>query len=576
MMFQTMRKFIPMVKHALPLLSILLVSCGGGGGDGGTPGGGSNDQFTLSTNSLDFVAESPSVNVSALPLTATVDSNLTGTLYVIANISGSAVSSVSNVTINQNSGTVYVSPVTPQTLGVGSHSGTVTITMCMNDPTCAAGQLVGSPKTVNVNYQVKSSVKLDTVMPNTVTANQSGNVILRGHGFTTGNITSVLFGAVNATAFNVISDTEIHATYPALVTNTYPIQVNSDQGTVSFSANLMVDSDPAYSPTAVGYPGAPTQILNVLYNADQEALYVVTSYFNSSNFNTTSRMTNELVRYQFGNGQFVSMSSKVIPLLQSIAISPDGLQLLALTDKQVIHLNPTSLAELSTPIASNLTSSEYFKDIVVMNDGNALITTGFAGSGGPPTYIYPLSNPQFFTTNHRCTDNATPALSADGSSAVFIQGILSPVPPLCEYNSSTGLFSELTINANQKQCRNSGIGTCLYPALDQKGEHIAVIDLSLTVRIYDQNYVFLGQLPIQSEAVIFSPDGSRAYAYDSATVIRTYDLTAATVNNEFQEMGTGTSLTGSPGIGVERMAISPDGATLFIAGRSQVIVQPLP
>jgi len=105
----------------------------------------------------------------------------------------------------------------------------------------------------------------------------------------------------------------------------------------------------------------------------------------------------------------------------------------------------------------------------VTNDGNALITTGFVGSGDSTTYLYPLSQSQLLATNHSCTYSASSGASADGRSE-FHSGGLSPVPPLCGYDASGGAFAVLPINANQVQCTNSGMGTCRRPSLNASGQ----------------------------------------------------------------------------------------------------------
>jgi len=237
--------------------------------------------------------------------------------------------------------------------------------------------------------------------------------------------------------------------------------------------------------------------------------------------------------------------------------------------------------------AAALNLRTYLKDIVVTNDGNALITTGFAGSGDTATYLYPLSQSQLYATNHSCTYNASAAASADGSLGVFIQDPTSPLQPLCKYEGSSGSFTVLPITGAQNTCVNSFLGTCRRPSLDASGNRIAVISGNI-VSVYDHAFALLGTLPGGNTAVAVSPNGTRAYAYDSNNSSHTFDLTAATVSGQFQEIGTGTALAGSPGPGasaqpttqsqyaVVRLITSPDGSTLFLAGRDQLVIQPAP
>lgn len=550
------------------------------GGDDGVNAPANITSFTLSTNTINFTAEAPSVIPDSQKLTGTVTGDLTGILYILVDVSGTAVSSASDVVfdLSAQTGTVTIYPGSAERLGVGSHSSTITVRACINDATCATGELSGSPRIVDVSYQVKSSVHAESVMPQVAKANVSGDVVIRGFDFTD-NITKVSFTNTDATSVSVISDTEIHATYPALNAGTYSVQLGNDSGVMAFSGDLVVIESPAFVAGTLQYPSAaPRQILKTIYDAKNEALFVAASDFNGSNF-TTSRQTNRILRYQFLNGELVSEDSSVIPLLQGMSLSPDGGQLIAITDTQVLHLNPDTLVQTnSTTIDSSWPASQYFKDIIVTNDGNALITTGYIGSGSTSSYLYPISEPGLYKTNHSCAYYGSPGVSANGAYAVFIQGGLSPVPPLCDYMSSFGTFTEIPtdfIKINQKQCTNSSMGLCIHPVIDKTGSRIAITDNSSSVSVYD-NLSMLGKLPITSEAVVFNEDASRLYAYDSTSdVLRTYDLSSV-VSGHFQEIGSGTTLAGSPGTGVLKIILSADGSTLFIVGNSQIIIQPVP
>jgi hypothetical protein len=561
---------------------LLLAACGGGGGGGG--GGTPSTGFTLSTNTVNFVAETPSTPPPPVQITGTVSGSLSGTLYVKVVASGNVVSFIFGPTFNSPaSGTVSVFPGNPGSLGVGSHSGTITVTACVNDPSCATGQLPGSPQVVAVSYLVKSSVHAETVMPHVATTNQAGAVVIRGTGFVRDGVSKVAFGVVDAVSFTVVGDTEIHATYPALAAGTYALTLANASGAVPFSGKLAVVTPKTYAAGTLPYPSAPQQTLAVKYDAEREAVLIAASYFDGFNFNTASRVGNQILRYQFASGAFSALTTKNIPLLQDIALTPDGAELIAVTDTELIHLDPVTLAEIRRNTAA-LGGSTYFKDIVITNDGDALLTTGFVGSGATTTYLYPLSQSQFLATNHSCNYYGSSGVSADGSLAVFIQGGLSPVPPLCSYDASGGAFAVLSTTANQTQCLNSGMGTCRRPSLDASGTRIAVIDSSFTVSIYDRTSTPLGLLPGTSGATAFSPDGARAYTYDSSGSLRTFDLTLATVAGKFQEIGTGTVLAGSPGPdmtifsppAVVRLVTSPDGGTLFLAGGNQLVIQPAP
>ena len=131
-----------------------LSGCGGGGGGGG--GGESNaPAINLSADAVGFVATSSSgTTPSPQTVTANVTGVTSGVLYVRATISGNAVASVSIVLTGDTSAQAIINPVPASSLGVGTFSSTISIVACLNDPTCATGQLAGSPRTINVTYRI--------------------------------------------------------------------------------------------------------------------------------------------------------------------------------------------------------------------------------------------------------------------------------------------------------------------------------------------------------------------------------------------------------------------------------------
>jgi hypothetical protein len=97
--------------------------------------------------------------VDATPPAQTVTGSVTGaasgTLYITIVGSGPAIASISAVTITSNTtGQSFVSVPSPASLGIGTYTGTINVSACLNDPQCATGKLGGSPQTVNVTYKL--------------------------------------------------------------------------------------------------------------------------------------------------------------------------------------------------------------------------------------------------------------------------------------------------------------------------------------------------------------------------------------------------------------------------------------
>lgn len=137
------------------LAASLLVACGGGGGgsgSGGTPPP-TPLSMSLSPTSLSFAATS-SAAPAAQTVTATISGTGSGTLYVLITPADPSLLTVGNITIGTTSGQGTVTPADPAKVGVGSHSTTISVVACLNDPTCKTGQIQGSPKTISVTYTV--------------------------------------------------------------------------------------------------------------------------------------------------------------------------------------------------------------------------------------------------------------------------------------------------------------------------------------------------------------------------------------------------------------------------------------
>ncbi len=534
----------------------VLSSCGGGGG-----GGGSSPpptmSFALSTSAVTFKAAGPyAASPATQSVTGTVTGVTSGIVYfkIVANNaianSTNGLFTVANLVLSGNSGQADVIPAIPSSIGAGNFTGSIAVTACLNDPSCATGQLTGSPQTISVNYDIASGVDGNTVTPRVVSANTTGTVILRGAGFT--GATAVSFGSSAATSMTVVSDSQITASYPALPAGSYPMAVS---GNTSYSASLVVVSPPAFTSTAIPYPAdvvPNTQELPRLeYDASRSALFVLISGGVSTNAT--------LLRYAFDGSAWGSATELSLAGLVQVHLSPDGTQLLALvapdgSHTSMVELDPVTLAQTKvTTVSNHFTSLDSACGFALANDGNAIVT-----------------NADSFGFAFGTFSGVFTALSDGGG-----------CDPVASGNGAIVAMTVSRFDASSESILHPGPQT----------------DTGATGDFAGDKWVYSGQVQTQTGQLlgyanglygqVINSGGTRLYGVtpdpvSSQPTLVSVDLTATpTVNPDpvFPQIGTPITLPGCafgscPQV-FYTLAITPDGTTLFIAAPTYVVVQPI-
>jgi len=583
-------------KLVLSLLVLAATEVAGCGGSGGTDGGsgsatsgnsggsssgnntssGGSTTFSLNTHSLTFAAANP---LAATPASQNVVGTVTGTLpgggtlYIVVKTTGPAVSNVSDFVISGSSGSGAVTPAQPISLGAGTFSGTVTVHACLNDQTCATGELAGSPQMINVTYTVGTNVPADSVMPHVVTSGTAGEVVIRGHALS--GVSAVSFGSTAATAVTVLSDTEVHASYPATLSpGTLSVTLNG--GSIASPGSIAAVARQPYSGQMLAYPQAPQGILGALYDAERSALFVAASFAQSAN--------NRLWHYTYSGGTWSAASETPIPGLQGIQFSNDGSRLIALTGYSLYMLDPASggfppSSTVPGPFPqSGSVGSKYLYTFALANDGNGIVTVAGVGTTGPMSpYLYAPTAPGSFIALptglllNTSYIGGTPMLasSADGSLLLAAQTGVSPPQPVLQYNPATTLVSATSVSINQVPGEP--------PVMDAGAAKRVVYDGRVN-SVYDSNYRLLGNIPGVVRVLSINRQGTRVYALTQDSTLHTYDLTATTVNGNYPEIGSGSAQTvpASNSSIILRLEITPDGGTLFLAGDTGVAVIPAP
>jgi hypothetical protein len=367
----------------------------------------------------------------------------------------------------------------------------------------------------------------------------------------------VRFGDTAATAVTINpGGTEMVATYPALAAGSYTIHLDATNhsGEIPSNVALKVVDPVAFAATTLDHPASTTATRRLIYDPERQALLSVTD----------TAPSNPIVRYQYANGAW-GAPTQVANGFLDVALSTDGTQLFGITGSSVVPADPVTLA-LGTAIAApSLVTNSALKNIVVGYDNQALITTSLTTSGTTTGYIY---NPAAGTVvlNTASLNNATPAMAGNGSLAIVVQGdptLTSDVATLLYTSSSKGFSSSGTPTLRQNT---------VAPAVNRSFSRFVLNG----IRVYDGSFEFLGTLPSTTTAVALKPDGSRAYAYDSAAGgILVYDISVNRDEAAYTALGAVTPLAADPGTGLQ-MTITPDGGTLFIGGSLRIVVQPTP
>ncbi|WP_372521720.1 IPT/TIG domain-containing protein [Sulfuricaulis sp.] len=432
----------------------------------------------------------------------------------------------------------------------GTYAGSITITS-------SSGSTVSIPVTLTI-----SRTQVNYVAPYIATSGVAEEVIIRGENFNQVAVQNVKFGGTNATTFNVISDTEIRATHLALSAGSYPVQLQNNLGINRSRADLVVvdaqglSGNLSYGPLPPIPPGGvpiTRRVIGLGYDAERKTVVVGFSY-------SPSGVWSNQIMYFVYTTQWSVGTAQSIPNLTSITLSIDGKQWLAGTDTGITQIDAANFSSgITTNHNINPSLGAYVKNLSPANDGNVPVVFDVSANFGLEAYRYNVRNPAFSDLGI-ATYHGDSAVSGDGSRVVIGSDAGQMV---YQYNASSGTTTFTGLS----------LPVLSTPVLNRTGSRI-VFNGTL---VYDGSYSYLGALPNNMvpyyPPVVLSPNGTRAYVAEGST-LRTYDLSAPLVGGYFPQIAV---ITFSSDVGTDvKMIISPDGKTLFLAGKNEVVVYPVP
>jgi len=506
----------------------------------------SPSSLTLSPAAASFTIDSNSLP-SALSKTVTVGA--TGSA-----LSWTALSSQPWISVSPTSGlsgtpiTVSLDAAQIGTFDPGTRSAPITFSY-----TSQSGIPTRATLPVTLNLLLP---KVNYVSPYVELPNTSTEVILRGSGFSNATGLNVMFGGtpVSISNANVISDTEIRVSHPSLAAGKYLVAIPNQLGLTRSRASLVVAAPPAF--TAVAVPSS-LQRDRIIYDAERVAAYT------NNNFSAGAGGTPRIERNRLVAGNWVTDSLVLNGSPLDIAMSPDGLELIAITPSTLYHIDlgnwTISLQFDISTVVSVPQNVATFVHLAMGNDGNALV---FAHGAPQRVFVYNVLTTHTFaplvTFNDFFDTVIAPVSSIDGRRILVGTGSPSNL-----YYFDTSLARMIPAVP--------GFGTNRL-AYDRTGTN-SLIDGTA----YNRQFQVLGTGGINLSHAAISPDGTRGYGVvpgENPSILRTYDLTNP-IGGVFSEIGTGITLPDLPGEFLA-IGITPDGRTVFVSGEKNFIVQPLP
>ncbi len=154
-----------MSKHSLLIFAVFLgiTSCGGGG-DNATPIIPATG-LSLATNQVTFTADVTDATAAQQNLSGTV-TGVNSNIRIDVIITGTAIVNATFTLTSTTGGQLTVTPDLPTKLGVGTHTAKISIYVCTDLANSCVGnstQIPGSPKVVNVTYNVTTKLSTNIV-----------------------------------------------------------------------------------------------------------------------------------------------------------------------------------------------------------------------------------------------------------------------------------------------------------------------------------------------------------------------------------------------------------------------------
>ena len=362
--------------------------------------------------------------------------------------------------------------------------------------------------------------------------------------------------------YEVVNDTKIRVSYPALAAGSYPVTVTDNLGLADNLDSLVIVDQAHYSYEEIS--ALYSKSLPV-YDPVRKALY------------TVDFVNDDLHVFDHDSGSW-SDDAVNIEDAEQVSLSNDG-QSLIITSSDVFNklyrLEPDSLAALyqGTPYLGRNYS---FGDMATVSDGRTMI--------GTSTGAFILFDPS--DNSHIEGSELIPGYGKASTSSAVLAGSLDGDRVFAGRTGSVTDNAIKIFDMSDVSVITTSVSKYVKALATTRDGSILAINPADggTSEIYDvsdTDISLLGSLHASLEAIALGPDGSQAYAFDyidgspAQFLIRIYDLDSPDGSGGFNN--TSYALKDSQGgVNFARLSVSPDGNTLFLGTTSHLVIWPIP
>lgn len=426
-----------------------------------------------------------------------------------------------------------------------------TITLVPTDTTLASAT---TPVILNMALPTVTAVT-----PHLTYLDPQESLLVRGFEFNSVPGPAVTFGGVAASSVTLVSNNELMATPPFIVSSG-PVHVEVGSNLLGIDRGADV-----YIAESIAWPeghltrsnGSPSR---VIIDEKRRFVYVVDS------------TTTGYKKYGWDGSKWVEIDvgytvSYKTYTVTDLALTPDDSALIV-----AISSGPLSKIAILSADGKNILGDynlsfmnepkcfDTLTGVAATNTNKLLMTTDTTYYNSPVVWFDLDKKTMTCTSDEPYRGGVT--ISTDGRRAVVMErGIFEP-----------GFWSYST--SSDTLTKSSEIGPKYGWALSSNRHGDRVIADRL--KVYDENLAPIGNLPDGYDEVVLSADGNKAYAHvaesTSVDIFDTSTLVGST--GTFAKIGTVT-LTVSPGT-KPRGAITGDGKTLILVGSTNLVVTALP